>query len=96
MKYEKLGKASDGGESFCIMEFKLEGMTCSACSSAIEKAMNKEFGQKGMTKVEVALIMHKMTLVVSGTSTITPDDVIDEVVAIGFDVRICYIIFRPS
>lgn len=51
-------------------EFKIEGMTCVACSSAIEKGLTLVFKDKGLIyddekgkyEVNVALLMHKMNV----------------------------------
>ena len=41
-------------------EFKIEGMTCVACSSSIERLMHNQFDKKGMESVSIVLLTHKM------------------------------------
>lgn len=51
-------------------EFKIEGMTCVACSGSIERGMKNEFKDKGLVfdeetnnhAVNVILLMHKMKI----------------------------------
>jgi hypothetical protein len=58
-------------ECIIVYEFKLEGMTCVNCSSAIENGMKIEFKDKGLVRegekddqysVSVILLMHKMKI----------------------------------
>ena len=35
-------------EDLIIFEFKIEGMTCVACSSSIERGMKNQFKEKGL------------------------------------------------
>jgi hypothetical protein len=35
-------------EDLIIFEFKIEGMTCVACSSSIERGMKNQFKDKGL------------------------------------------------
>ncbi len=53
-----------------IFEFKIEGMTCVACSSSIERGMKNQFKTKGLKfdtnkndyDVNVILLMNKMKI----------------------------------
>lgn len=53
-----------------VFKFKVEGMTCVACSSAIEKGLTAAFKDKGLCQdpeveasgVKVVLLMHQMRL----------------------------------
>ena len=54
-----------------VCEFKIEGMTCVNCSSAIEKGLKNAFENKGLAQdpskpdnsgVNVVLLMHKMRI----------------------------------
>ena len=40
--------------------FKIEGMTCVACSGSIERLMHNQFDAKGMESVSIVLLTHKM------------------------------------
>lgn len=40
--------------------FKIDGMTCVACSSSIERLMHNTFDAKGMASVSIVLLTHKM------------------------------------
>lgn len=40
--------------------FKIDGMTCVACSSSIERLMHNSFDAKGMASVSIVLLTHKM------------------------------------
>jgi len=60
-----------GQDCIIVYEFKLEGMTCVNCSSAIENGMKIEFKDKGLVlesekddqySVSVILLMHKMKI----------------------------------
>jgi hypothetical protein len=63
-------------------------MHCVACSSSIENLMNNEFSSKGMVRVTIALLTHKMQATFKSESylnkTVTPDLICDEVECIGF------------
>ena len=43
-------------------EFKVDGMTCVACSSAIEKGLTEAFKDHGLVEISVILLMHKMKI----------------------------------
>ena len=63
-------------------------MTCVACSGSINKLMNNEFGAKGMISCSIALLMHKMTVILDAkvwrSEKITADLIGEEVECIGF------------
>ena len=70
MRSEK-SSVYDGEYYVIVYEFKIEGMTCVACSSAIENGLSSEFKDKGLvpkesseenTGVSVVLLMHKMRI----------------------------------
>jgi len=54
-----------------VYEFKIEGMTCINCSTAIERGITSEFKDKGLVfdkeqnryMVNVVLLMHKMKII---------------------------------
>ena len=49
-------------------------MTCVACSSAIERGMKLSFDGKGLLEVQVALLVHKMTISFrADDGQVTPD-----------------------
>jgi hypothetical protein len=49
-------------QNYVKFEFKISGMTCVACSGAIERLMNNEFKKRGMVDQQIALLTHKMTV----------------------------------
>ena len=58
-------------EAIIVYKFKIEGMTCVACSSSIEKGLTSAFEDKGLVKAEhgkensgvnVVLLMHQMRI----------------------------------
>ena len=52
---------SQGGVTSTEFVFAIEGMTCVACSGAIERLMHSQFDNRGMTKMAIVLLTHKMT-----------------------------------
>ena len=69
-------------------EFAIEGMTCVACSGAIERGMKITFDSKGLIEICVALLVHKMTISFRADEIdkqqITPEIICEEVEDIGF------------
>lgn len=64
-----LSKQSTGDESKVTFEFLIDGMTCVACSSAIENGLKIEFKDKGLVsnengeyEINVILLVHKMKI----------------------------------
>ena len=57
-------------------KFDVTGMTCSACSAHVEKAVNK---LEGVRRAEVSLMTNSMT-VDYDESALTPDGIIQAVV----------------
>ena len=49
-----------GVEALIEFTFKIDGMTCVACSSSIERLMHNSFDAKGMASVSIVLLTHKM------------------------------------
>jgi len=72
------------------MEFKIEGMTCATCAQTIESAIVKEFKDKGLISVNVAVMTHKMKLKFS--SRIDPARIIEEIEAIGFGCELIQVV----
>lgn len=74
--------------STVIYEFKIDGMTCVACSSSIENAMRNEFEDKGLITATIALLTHKMRIEFDLSKMqhfeITPEKILAEVESIGF------------
>lgn len=69
-------------------EFKVEGMTCSNCSAAIEKAVITAYTDKGMIQVTVGLLTHdlKVQFDESITHSVTPpEEIVNLVESIGYD-----------
>ncbi len=81
-------KAANGPHPEIILEFKIDGMTCVACSRTIENAMTTEFQPKGLLSVQIALLTHKMRMVFNADSytahSITPELICEEVDMVGF------------
>jgi len=50
----------ESDDTIIVYEFKIEGMTCVNCSSAIENGIKNAFKDKGLVEVGVVLLMHKM------------------------------------
>lgn len=48
--------------STLIFSFKIDGMTCVACSRIIESAMQREYEDQGLILVQIALLTHKMRI----------------------------------
>jgi cation transport ATPase len=75
-----------------ILEYKIDGMTCVACSRTIENAMTAEFQYKGMISVQIALLTHKMRIVFDQDEfkkhNITAELVKDEVEMVGFSAEL--------
>ena len=83
-----------------VLEFKIEGMTCVACSNAIEKGLTSEFKEKGLVTdsnmenhgVSVVLLMHKMRISFYKSKMeshgITPESIASEVEDLGFGAEL--------
>lgn len=97
----KIDSSKECQEDYKIeYEFKIEGMTCVACSGAIERGMKNEFSDKGLvfddkTKthaVSVILLMHKMKITFhkgkAEQSKVTPSKIADEVEDLGFGAEL--------
>ena len=69
-------------------EFKIDGMTCVACSSTIERLMHSQFDTKGMTKVSIVLLTHKMQTIFHkkffDDKIVTPEMICEKVDCVGF------------
>ena len=66
------------------LEFDITGMTCAACSTRIEKGLNK---LDGVVKANVNLALEKATVEYNG-STLTPSDLIKKVEKLGYGAHI--------
>jgi len=87
-------------ECITVLEFKIEGMTCVNCSTAIEKGLTIAFAKKGLVQdasrensgVNVVLLMHKMRIAfykeTMNQHKVTPADVVTEVEDLGFDASL--------
>jgi cation transport ATPase len=86
----------DKSEGSYKLEFKIEGMTCVACSGSVERLMHNEFSKKGMLDVSIALLTHKMMVSFQEKiiidKTVTPEMICDEVECIGFGCELLEII----
>ena len=65
-------------------KFDIKGMSCSACSAAIERAMNKH---NGIIKAEVNLLSNSMNVVYNDEIT-TSEEIIKTVQNTGYDAEI--------
>ena len=68
-------------------EFAIEGMTCVACSSSIERLMHNKFDSQGMKSVAIVLLTHKMTATFDSSEDVervTPENICQAVLCIGF------------
>lgn len=65
-------------------EFDITGMTCAACSTRIEKGLNK---LDGVVKANVNLALEKATVEYNG-SVLTPSDIINRVEKLGYGARV--------
>ena len=67
-------------------------MTCVACSGSIERLMHNSFDAKGMVKVSIVLLTHKMQVTfpqyVFDEKTVTPAIICNTVLMIGFSCEL--------
>lgn len=66
------------------VELKVEGMTCAACSGAVEKALKQV---NGVEQVEVNLLRARAQVSYAEPTT-TAEELVDEIESIGFDASI--------
>jgi P-type Cu+ transporter len=75
------------GETTATVDIAIGGMTCSMCSSAVEKAISQ---LDGVIKISVSLATNLATIVYnphsSSGNSITPQVLADEIEDIGYDV----------
>ena len=68
-------------------EFAIEGMTCVACSSSIERLMHSKYDSQGMKSVAIVLLTHKMTATFDSNEDVervNPEKICQSVLSIGF------------
>ena len=65
-------------------EFDITGMTCAACSTRIEKGLNK---LEGVVKANVNLALEKATVEYNG-SALTTNDIIKKVENLGYGAHV--------
>ena len=86
----------NGPQPEVILEFKIDGMTCVACSRTIENAMTSEYEDKGLLKVSIALLTHKMRIVFDADNyarhSLSPEQIKEEVEMVGFTAELLEII----
>lgn len=75
-KIEKLGY----GVSMDVAEFNITGMTCAACSTRVEKGLNK---MEGITNANVNLALETATVTYNPES-VSPSDIIAKVEKLGY------------
>ena len=75
-----------------IFEFKIGGMTCISCARTIESAIKKEFGEKGLIEVQIAVLTQKMRLTFRKSALllhgVKADTIIEEIELIGFTAEL--------
>ena len=83
-----------------MFEFKIDGMTCVNCSTAIENGLTAAFKDKGLVMdkdqdnsgVNVVLLMHKMRITfykdTSEHHSVTADLIASEVEDLGFGAEL--------
>lgn len=64
------------------INIEVEGMTCSACSSRVEKALNK---REGVTSATVNLLSNKATVEFE-EDKLSPNDLVVTIEKSGYDV----------
>ena len=83
-----------GVSSTVVYEYKIDGMTCVACSSAIERGLNIEFQGKGLVEgsLNVILLMHKMKISFykeeALKNNIDSSKIVEEVEELGFNATL--------
>lgn len=94
------GKDYNSSKHQIVFEFKIEGMTCVSCSSAIERGLKSEFKEKGLAMdlekgtydVNVVLLMHKMRIVFEKDKAmecnVTSEKIIEEIEDLGFRAKL--------
>lgn len=72
------------------MSFIISGMTCVACSTAIENAIRQDFKDKGLVEANVILLTHKLKVVayMNSRHLISSQAISDSVEAIGFKAEL--------
>ena len=92
--------AQNANNRAVTFEFKIEGMTCVSCSSAIEKGLTYAFKNRGLlidpskehAGVQVALLMHKMRISFHQSlvemNGISAEAIIQEVEDLGFSATL--------
>jgi Cu+-exporting ATPase len=75
-------KSSNSGNTFSKVTFKISGMTCAACSSRVEKKLNKV---KGVHKAAVNLAVEKATVEYEGAK-VGAGHLIEVIRDTGYDV----------
>ena len=90
----------DNENETIVYEYKIEGMTCVACSSAIERGIKNEFKDKGLVydqdqkryMVNVILLLHKMKVTFykqkSQSFKVNGKLICDEVEDLGFGCQL--------
>ena len=82
----------ESDDTIIVYEFKIEGMTCVNCSSAIENGIKNAFKDKGLVEVGVVLLMHKMRVQFYKQQfeihKISADQISSEVEDLGFEAEL--------
>ncbi|KAI5071466.1 hypothetical protein GOP47_0013717 [Adiantum capillus-veneris] len=75
------------------LEIRVEGMTCAACSTSVEKALSR---LPGVTSASVALLQNK-AIVEYDPSTVKEKDITEAIEDAGFDAEVLSkVVVRPS
>ena len=93
-------KEDESCQSQLVFEFKIDGMTCVNCSTAIENGLTAAFKDKGLVQdptqdnsgVNVVLLMHKMRITffkdTSEIQGVTAESIASEVEDLGFGAEL--------
>lgn len=79
----QMGATEEGTRGRWSAELKVEGMTCAACSGAVERALKQ---MKGVKEVEVNLLRARAN--VTFDATISTEQLAEEVECTGFDASV--------
>jgi Cu+-exporting ATPase len=88
----KMWSERENSQNLISYEFLIEGMTCVACSSAIERSLTIQYKDKGLDSLSVILLVHKLKITffkqIASKNDIKPEDIINEVEDIGFGAQL--------
>mmetsp|Transcript_5863 Transcript_5863/g.12753 ORF Transcript_5863/g.12753 Transcript_5863/m.12753 type:complete len:1017 (-) Transcript_5863:53-3103(-) len=68
-----------------VVELKVSGMTCAACSGTVERHLQS---LDGVREATVSLVLSKAFVVLAADALRTPEDVMEEIELVGFDAEV--------